>query len=202
MLGYGEDALTLWALKTRLGAILGAFRDKTNPNDCLVHYRPSFGRSGGQNSAEFGEFDAIVASRETYYLIESKWDNHARYEKEGIILRKEQLLRHEFFSWYLFNWSPKYSGNWQKFKSEYENDFKKFDKLIPPPGSLLAINLESVLAKLIDYCYVDSIRNNVRNVLLFFYDAKRSKPPRKVNGDFTIIPIDYGKNSEGNFVNI
>ena len=78
-MGYGEDALTLWALKKQLTKILGTFKDSTDMVDCLVFYRPSFGRSGGPNSAEFGEFDAIVASKERIYLIESKWDNHSNY---------------------------------------------------------------------------------------------------------------------------
>jgi len=63
ILGYGEDALTLWALKNKLSISLNAFEDQTNPEDCIVFYRPSFGRSGGTLSAQFGEFDALVASR-------------------------------------------------------------------------------------------------------------------------------------------
>lgn len=69
IMGYGEDALTIWALKNKLSIILGAFNDQTDPKDCLVFYRPSFGRSGGSGSAEFGEFDAIVASKQKIYLI-------------------------------------------------------------------------------------------------------------------------------------
>lgn len=202
ILGYGEDALTLWVLKNRLEQILKAFNDNTNPEDCLVYYRPSFGRRGGQNSVEFGEFDAIIASREKYYLIESKWDNHSDSEKDNVILRNEQLLRHDIFTWYLFNWTSKYSGHWQKFKAEQENDFKKFSKAIPPAGSLLAANLESILSRLVDYLHCESIQSPVRNLLLFFYDGNRSKPPTKTNAGFTIIPIDYGKLSKDNFINI
>ena len=115
IMGYGEDALTLWALKNQLRKILDPFKDATDVGDCLIFYRPSFGRSGGPDSAEFGEFDAIVASREKYYLIESKWDNHSNYAKESVDLRDEQILRHEVFTWYLFNWGMMYSGNWQRF---------------------------------------------------------------------------------------
>ncbi len=60
--GYGEDALTLRLLMKQISFILGN-EDKTLLSDCLVFYRPSFGRSGGSKSAEFGEFDAIIASR-------------------------------------------------------------------------------------------------------------------------------------------
>jgi len=75
IIGYGEDAFTLWALKHKTSIILNSFQDQTAPSDCLFFYRPSFGRSGGEESAEFGEFDAIIGSSDNIYLIESKWDN-------------------------------------------------------------------------------------------------------------------------------
>jgi len=93
ILGYGEDAFTLWALKHHTTEILKAFQDKTSPSDCLIFYRPSFGRSGGNKSAEFGEFDAILVSLENIYLIESKWDNFSRFQKHEITLSAEQKLR-------------------------------------------------------------------------------------------------------------
>ena len=43
--GYGEDALTFWALKRHLSEILKELKDKTEPSDCLIFFRPSFGRS-------------------------------------------------------------------------------------------------------------------------------------------------------------
>jgi hypothetical protein len=183
ILGYGEDALTLWALKEQLRKILDVFKDSTNVEDCLIFYRPSFGRSGGKHSAEFGEFDAIVASKEKYYLIESKWDNHSNYEKDSVRLRDEQVLRHEIFTWYLYNWGTMYSGNWQRFKAEQEKNF-------------------NTLSKIVNYCDCDTIQSNARNVLLFFYDSSKSQPPTKTNGMFTIIPIDYAKYTQNNFINI
>jgi hypothetical protein len=201
ILGYGEDALTLWSLKGQLKKILNIFKDNTKVKDCLVFYRPSFGRTGGKNSAEFGEFDAIVASKEKYYLIESKWDNHSNYKKESIAIREEQALRHEVFTWYLFNWGLNYAGDWQKFKEEKKIPLK-YGKTIPPAGSLQAKNLEYILSRLVNYCDCVCDMSNVRNVLLFFYDSTKSEPPTKTNGMFTIIPIDYGKYSIDNFINI
>ena len=61
ILGYGEDALTLWALKHRTSDILESFQDQTTPSDCLIFYRPSFGRHSKEGSAVFGEFDAMHA---------------------------------------------------------------------------------------------------------------------------------------------
>lgn len=59
-LGYGEDALTLWALEKHRSEILNKLDDQTTTSDCLVFFRPSFGRSGGKGSAEFGEFDSRI----------------------------------------------------------------------------------------------------------------------------------------------
>ena len=104
ILGYGEDAFTFWALKRRLSEILKDLHDQTEPSDCLIFFRPSFGRRGGRGRAEFGEFDAILASPQNIYLIESKWDNLSENKNEQIELIDEEVLRHKIFSWYLRNW--------------------------------------------------------------------------------------------------
>ena len=90
ILGYGEDALTLWALKHRTSDILESFQDQTAPSDCLIFYRPSFGRHSKEGSAVFGEFDAILVSSENIYLIESKWDNLRRFKRMKSFLTKNR----------------------------------------------------------------------------------------------------------------
>lgn len=170
ILGYGEDALTLWTLKQHVSKILNEFQDKTTISDCLVFYRPSFGRAGGENSSEFGEFDAIIASKENIYLIESKWDNLTEFNKTELILGKEQTLRHEIFSWYLIHWKKKYFGNWQAFVNEHQKDFKINHKTIAQ-NSLLSRNLESILNKIQEHCgniSESSIKNIV--ILLQFWE--------------------------------
>ena len=39
----------------------------------------------------------------------------------------------------------------------------------------------------------------IKNVLLYFHRAKE-KPPTKINSPFIVVPIDYSKYIEGNFV--
>jgi hypothetical protein len=202
--GYGEDALTLWALKTKLSAILSHkdIQDKTPISDCVIFYRPSFGRQSKEGSSIFGEFDAIVASKENVYLIESKWDNLAEITKEEYALRNEQTLRHRVFSWYLTHWTNEYGGKWEFFVNvNQENfDFKKEGKVIVKGETLLARNLETVLTKLHNQCA--SINpDKIKNVLLYFHKT-RDTPPTKTNSQFIIIPIDYGKYIEGNFIAI
>ncbi len=90
--GSGEDTLTLWLLKHQESKILDEFKDYTKTSDCLAFYRPSFGRSGGEDSAEFGEFDAILVSLENLYLIESKWDfrgNLIKSFENGVCLKQD-----------------------------------------------------------------------------------------------------------------
>lgn len=201
IIGYGEDALTLWALKQRASKILNEFQDKTSVSDCLIFYRPSFGRHSKANSSVFGEFDAIIASKENIYLIESKWDNHAEFRDVEFILREEQTLRHKVFSWYLTHWNKKYLGNWQSFVSEHQNDFNIENKVIAPKDSLLSHNLEFILNK-IHGCCANISENSIKNVFLFFYNSEKSKHPTKTNASFTVIPIDYSREIEGNFVTL
>ena len=199
ILGYGEDALTSWALKQHPSKILDKFQDKTPISECLIFYRPSFGRRSKSNSSVFGEFDAILASRKNIYLIESKWDNLTKFDKDELMLNDAQTLRHEVFSWYLTHWNKKYYGNWQTFANEQQNEFKFKNKTIAR-NSLLARNLESVLNKLQEHCPSLS-SDNIKNVLLFFHDAKNI-PPTKTNKGFIPIPIDYSKEIEGNFITL
>ena len=197
--GYGEDALTLWALKNKLAVILNAFNDPSNPEDCVVFYRPSFGRSGGNLSAQFGEFDAIVASKQAIYLVESKWDNNSRFDKKEVVLRSEQVLRHQLLKWYINNWDLTYSAeNWDKIR---EKQGSISYKVIPPKTSLLAKNLQFILTNLIgNLSSGDKVI--VVNVLLFFYNHACSKPPAQVNGDFKIVPIEYGEENKNNFISL
>jgi hypothetical protein len=205
LFGYGEDFLTLWAINEQLQEILGRFENHATPLDCLIFYRPSFGRSGGAGSAEFGEFDAIIASKENIYLIESKWDNLSNYKKERIDLREEQLVRHKVFIWYLTHWSSKYSGKWQEFVENNKENFisgKKLPEIQEGKQCILATNLEFILGNLLNHCRGFSSRANAKNILLFFYNSKVSTPPTEVTADFKLIPVDYSKKTKGNFIEI
>lgn len=202
--GYGEDAFTLWALKHYIAKILKSFQDKTSPSNCLIFYRPSFGRRGGAQSAEFGEFDGILASSENIYLIESKWDNLSKFEKDEITIRPEQKLRHQIFSWYITCWDRKYSNDWENFIKGHTNDFqKKFpEKKITPPNKLLTTNLQFILNSLQKHCLKYSSEQNIKNILLFFYNKNKSTPPTKITKGFTLISIDYSKEINGNFITL
>jgi len=202
IVGYGEDAFTLWALKQHASRILDQFEDETTLSDCIVFYRPSFGRHSKEYSSVFGEFDAIVASKENIYLVESKWDNLTEFHNDEFVLREEQILRHKIFSWYLTHWNKKYSNDWQAFINEHQSDFKFEDKTIAPKSSLLAANLEFILKKLQDHCRRILSEDNIKNVLLFFYNAEKSKHPLKTSRDFILIPIDYSKEIPNNFVTL
>jgi len=202
ILGYGEDALTLWALKTHMSKILERFEDKSDPSKCLVFYRPSFGRSGGEKSSEFGEFDAMVASLENIYLIESKWDNLSNNENYKVKIKNVQQLRHDIFSWYLTHWHKKYVGRWENFVKEQELHFKFKKKLLKKKNSLLRRNLEFILNELLERCKQFSSKDNIKNVLLFFYnDGNEPKLPDKIE-IFNLVKIDYSKELKENFITI
>lgn len=204
ILGYGEDALTLWALKKHRLEILNRLKDQTAPSNCLVFFRPSFGRSGGEGSAEFGEFDAILASSKSVYLIESKWDNLEQNQKVEIELNDVQILRHEIFSWYFMNWSAQQYRNWSEFSNALQNGFmcRFSNRRIAPEESILARNLEFVLSRLHQHC---DKGKRLRNALLYFYNSKRSRQIERVtvdgrNTNFEVVNIDYEPCISGNFI--
>jgi hypothetical protein len=198
ILGYGEDALTLWALKNYLPKILERLHDNTPQAKCLVFYRPSFGRAGGEGSAEFGEFDAIIATRSSVYLVESKWDSLGKSRIERIELEEAQKSRHDVFSWYVARWNSKYSNHWESFRSECEDDlWKKHKKKIPKEDSTLARNLKYVL----DTLHGKLKPSNtyiVKNVLLFFSLRKQDGP--MTERDFHLVNIVYGESLKHQFV--
>lgn len=208
ILGYGEDAFTLWAFKRHISQILNRLNDQSNSSNCLIFFRPSFGRRGGKESAQFGEFDSILASSENIYLIESKWDNFSENKDDIIILDKEQVLRHKIFSWYYMNWDARQNSNWGEFSNILQDDFiRNFpDRKIAPVGSLLAKNLEFVLKKLQAHGKNFSCRyRKPKNVLLYFYDRNISREIRRVTaGDvnFEVVNIDYGQYILGNFITL
>jgi len=205
ILGYGEDALTLWALKHNLNAILDYFNDKTAPPSCLVFYRPSFGRSGGKNSSEFGEFDAIIASSENVYLVESKWDNLGKTKNYKDIIKPVQRLRHDILSWYLTHWDKKYRNKWGDFikeqKLHYQEETKK--RNMPGPATLLTRNLEFVLGELLKHCKGFSGEDSIKNVLLFFYSKKKPGIKTKERKDFDLVFINYSTEvTDRNFITL
>ncbi|MEQ8172738.1 MAG: hypothetical protein ABRQ38_27890, partial [Candidatus Eremiobacterota bacterium] len=151
--GYGEDSFTLWALENKIDYILSKLNDKSKPEDCLVFYRPSFGR-GGRWQVNFGEFDAILASSENIYLVESKWDNYSQNKNNNIIRKKQQILRHEIFAWYYNKWNSLTFDKWEDFYSKFQVDFKKQfpAKEFVSSGTLLAQNMEFLLRMLKEHC--------------------------------------------------
>src|SRR5690242_6627988 len=112
IVGYGEDALSLWALKHRLSALLSHLGDDSDLQGILVFLRPSFGRRGSSSFAEsavadspqFGEFDAIVRSPRGIYLIETKWNRSSGLEGGTAVLQQKQVFRHKVFRAYVNAW--------------------------------------------------------------------------------------------------
>lgn len=206
--GYGEDGLTLLIMKKHLPMILEKFKDSSDSSKCIAFYRPSFGRAGGKNSSEFGEFDAIIASSKNIYLIESKWDNLSKNKNyENVVkkkIRPEQELRHKIFEWYLIHWNKTYANDWEKFIEEQESDFQdNFGKKLPRKrkNSLLPNNLEFVFEKLLSHCKDFSSKENIKNVLLFFYKDEEPDLPEKI-GIFELVKINYSKDLTKNFINL
>lgn len=112
---------------------------------------PSFGRHGGPNSPEFGEFDFILITDQAVYLGESKWHRSSEDIVNGKLhLRPEQLERHEIMEWYISEWLEEDFKDWKDFFIKKGGKISKGNlmKPLPPPGSLLSENLSKLLGEI------------------------------------------------------
>jgi hypothetical protein len=201
IIGYGEDALTLWAIKNKLHAILQELNDNSDVSRCKVFFRPSFGRRGGEKSAQFGEFDFIILSKERIYLGESKWDGSSE-NKNGILeLRDEQKFRHEVMKFYICQWFKGDFPDWSSFVRKVGKTTKHMgvEKPLAPVGSLLASNLQTLLETIKSHF---SSLPEIRNILLYLHKGKSSNPISRVSKDFDLVKIDYSQDSVDNFIRI
>lgn len=195
IIGYGEDALTYWAITSRLGEILRTLGDKSLPADTIVIYRPSFGRRGSigpdakkeQLSAEFGECDAILGTQQAVYLVESKWDSSAEIRDDWITLKAVQIRRHKIMRWYLETWQVSQPKDWMTFVAQQGTAFQaRFPgNKIAPVDSRLAQNLEFVLRTL------SECGTHVQDVLLFIGQASSSKPVGVQPDSFSFVIVEY-----------
>jgi len=183
---YGEDGLTLKYIKERLVEILVKLGDKSHPIECTVFYRPSFGRE-----RFYGEFDAIIITPKTAYLVESKWDGSGG---TSIKLEEHQIRRHKILKWYHNNWKGESGEGWDEFAKKNNPDFREEftyfveedgkmvekSKYIPSSSSILGQNLQTILKEVGD--------RKLKDVLLIFY---KDEPFDVEQDGFATINIKY-----------
>jgi hypothetical protein len=204
ILGYGEDALTLWAISKKLPVLLEKLGDNSLESECQIFLRPSFGRRGGHNSSQFGEFDFILLSRQNLYLGESKWNRSSEKIENGVIhLRPEQLFRHKLFKSYVREWFRRKYADWGEFSDsvgKFNFEGYETEKPVAPKNSLLALNLQTILEE-VDKQFGEFPA--IKNVLLYFHaETPQSELPQEADGDFELILIDYSDDLFDNFIRL
>lgn len=194
IIGYGEDALTMYALSSRLGEVLAELGDESAPDECIVFYRPSFGRrSGGAlmpgetaSRSEFGEFDAVLGTPAGVYLIEAKWGRSSEIVAGSLLLRPEQIRRHHLLKAYLIAWRQRSeSGDWSAFHAKLGGYLEVGGVQYPvaPPNSRLASSLERVLSS------IAPCGEHVEDVVLYLR-GKDDPPEPSGDGTFRFVTID------------
>lgn len=167
ILGQGENALTYWAIASRLPRLLKLLHDDTEPRQTTILYRPSFGRPAGAHDirAGFGDFDAIVGTKTAVYLIESKCSRLPVSEPAHIKLGDTKIRRNSVFRWYHQHWTHGPDKAWTQFVAERDPEFRQcFPGVkLASASSHVARNLRYVLR-----CLADCGRR-VEEVLLFFH---------------------------------
>jgi hypothetical protein len=195
IIGYGEGALTYWAITSKLDEILRTLGDNSYPSATIIIYRPSFGRRGRFSahadkdhlSAEFGEFDVILGTQQAVYLVESKWDSsitprNTRTTLKGVISR-----RHEIMRWYLQTWKTNQPKDWTEFVAQHEIPFQNLfpGNKMAPADSRLAQNLEFVLNML------SNCGPHVQDVVLFIGQETPLKPIGILPEPFKLVMLKY-----------
>ena len=168
-IGYGEDGLTFQALHEKRQELLNLLGDPTPQAECTVFFRPSFGRG-----KLYGEFDGILVTNTTIYLIEAKWTQKPKLSSKFEI-NKAQQRRHKIFRWLIEEWRElrvkENSGElaWGTFHAERRADFHgKFKpRRLPDTDKLLAKNLHWILNNLTAKHY------EICDLLLHFYPDKQ-----------------------------
>jgi len=191
---YGEDPLTYWAIRNRLDVVLTQLHDTSDPNDVTVFYRPSFGRGGsGPPRAQFGEFDAIVATSNAIYPIEAKWPASSEAQESTITVSAVQINRHKIFAWYLVRYAECGGPSWDRFVRMCDLDFRAAfpGKKLAPTGSKLAGNTEFVLRQLIPFGITTT------DVLLYLHPQDSPAATSVDPKSFSLVNVPFTPESPG-----
>ena len=215
--GYGEDFLTLWAVKHKMPDIIEEIEEEPYLNKPLVIYRPSFGRGGALST--FGEFDLIFATKKIY-LVESKWEQSSEVKgpqgNRNITISDIQQTRHEIFKWYLIQ-SNEYLNHdfntWDIFRDNFNEEFgENFQyedtngnirrPVIPKKNSILANNIYNVSNLLSEQTGRPITAKMIEDILLYFYSDEINIIAEYENLDFQMVQLQFQPIENGYLINI
>jgi hypothetical protein len=178
--GYGEDSLTLWALKNKFQEICNQLNEP-GIDKHIIFYRPSFGRG----KTGLGEPDFIIGTPKRLYIGESKWPLGIKKNSKGkMLLRiKNPIKKRNLIGKYLIG--RMLSKDWETFKTTHLNR---------KGTSLLAKNI-SAYADELSKIVTDPRTIEVVPILLVFCDPQNNSNDslkaqlEEEARDFSIITI-------------
>jgi hypothetical protein len=192
--GYGEDALTYWALNNRLGEVLDQLEDPSSIEECIAFFKPGIGR-GGRSHTSFGEFDAILVTPLCMYLMEARWSRSSEFSTAG--LSHGQIERHRNIEWIAINWMRK--EPFHDFVKRKADDFRDFTggKELPPIGSEVFKRLEFVIGEARRVGRGSKVL--VKHVVLILMEEGSRKVVPQFPRPFHTVKVYYKKGNEAQF---
>ena len=135
-------------------------------------------------------------------LGESKWHRSAvKWSSGAIELPQWQTLRHCVFRAYVRKWMSGQYDSWEAFHSRWAGRWRPSPtKPLAPPGSLLALNLTTILAEIRAHfsempCMMD--------VCLYLHYGTTTHPqPDSVTEGFKLVPIDCEESIHDGFIRL
>ncbi len=195
VIGYGEDALTYWAIMNKLPEIAMQLNEKQESIK-LALFRPSFGRKGSVEDEngkqrvgpEFGEFDAILCSENFIYLIETKWTKSSEVKDGEVKLGQPQRTRHKVMAAYIDEWNLHDNPDqltWSDFNKNLKYRLETNELIIDvaPEGSRLARNMQHILRM------ICSNKRTAMNVILFVRMKHDQQSTPKSREDYKVVDI-------------
>ena len=199
IIGYGEDALTLWAIKNKLHAILQELNDNSDVSRCKYSFAPALDGVEARRVHSLGNLILLFFRKNA-----STWEKVSGMDlqrtRTAFGVTDEQKFRHEVMKFYICQWFKGDFPDWSSFVRKVGKTTKHMGVEKPwHLSALFGIQLTDPLETIKSHF---SSLPEIRNILLYLHKGESSNPISRVSKDFDLVKIDYSQDSVDNFIRI